>query len=209
MQKYSEHFREKHYAALNSIPDRHRGDGFLKIFEFLEITNLESPIILETGSMRPGFTMEGDGQSTLLFDEFVQTTPWGHLYTVDIDPRAAEFTAEKCSDRTTATCQDSVSFLWQWSMVPSVIYLDSFDVDFAHPHNANFHAMKELCAISRFLKYPPMLIAIDDCKFPRDFQWIPSHVDHRQVGKGYYVREFMENIGATMIHDDYQLIWTV
>jgi hypothetical protein len=216
---FSEKFQHKYYDKLNLLKDRHRGEGFLKIFRFLEkrmrVNDFVS--IIETGTMRPGYTLEGDGQATMLFDEFLNhANNRGSLVTVDIDPRATNHAEDNTSLKTTAVNSDSIKFLWDYSVdgaegfVPDVFYLDSYDVDFHNPHPANMHHMKEMVCVMRMIgTSSPTLIAIDDCKFVAGDGRIAKGVPHYAVGKGYYVRQFMDNVGANLIHDDYQLIWEV
>jgi len=61
-----------------------RGETFRRIFEILEAMEKSSYTIVETGCARKQDNWGGDGQSTLLFDRFVNH--WGgSVRTVDIN----------------------------------------------------------------------------------------------------------------------------
>lgn len=204
-------FIPKYKDKLNGIPERNRGDGFQVIFEALESKKQEFFTIVETGSMRPSGTLEGDGQSTLLFDHFVGYNP-GIFISIDVDEKTSEY-AKKNTIYTECINSDSVSFLWNElalyvSHDVSLFYLDSYDVDFSNPLAANLHHMKELVTIAKWLK-PGTLVAIDDCRFFPGDKRIPQHIDHVYVGKGLFVENFMENIGAKLLFDGYQKVWEI
>ena len=73
------------------------------------------------------------------------------------------------------------------------MYLDSFDLDQKNPHPSMLHHIKEIAAIMKNTM-PGTIIAIDD------------HISD-EVGKGNYVKSFMNDIDAKLIHDGYQIIW--
>jgi len=199
---------------LNGIPDRNRGDGFEVIFEALEKKDKHLTTILETGSMRPNGSLEGDGQSTRLFDEFVQAKR-GIVISVDIDGNTSKYARDNTSEKTYLYTDDSIHFLWKnrnSSLLNNssidLFYLDSYDVDFENPIAANLHHMKELVAISEWLD-PGVLVAVDDCRFYPGDRRIPQHINAEFVGKGLFVQDFMENIGAKMLFDGYQKVWEI
>ena len=78
----------KHLLGLREL-------GFTKIFEYLK--TIENPVIVETGTVREENNFEGDGCSTVLFDNYVGMQG-GTLITVDIDPIACK-TAERLTTR--------------------------------------------------------------------------------------------------------------
>jgi len=201
---------------LNGIPERNRGDGFEVIFTELEKKSLVLPawyLIVETGSMRPGGTLEGDGQSTLLFDSFVNYYK-GRVISVDVDKTAFKHSSENTSSATSNILSDSIKFLWKdlpnaiGSDKVDLFYLDSFDVDFDNPVNSNLHHIKELTAISQFLT-KGTLVAVDDCRFLDGDKRIPQNVKAKDVGKGNFVESFMKDIEAKLLFDGYQKVWEI
>lgn len=210
----NEVFVPKYKDKLNSIPERNRGDGFQVMFETLEKKDKHLISILETGSMRPGYSVEGDGQSTKLFDEFVNARR-GMVISVDIDQQTSKYARDNTSEKSYIYTDDSVHFLWKNrnssllnSTTIDLFYLDSYDVDFQNPLAANLHHMKELVAISEWLD-PGVLVAVDDCRFYPGDSRIPPHIDPRFVGKGVFVEDFMENIGAKLLFNGYQKVWEI
>lgn len=202
-------FITNYKEKLNNIPERNRGDGFLSIFKELEKKENKIFNIVETGSMRPGFTMDGDGQSTKLFDNFVNYYD-GQVITVDLDKNTSNFANTNTTNKTITYNQDSVLFLWNILNLDKVdlFYLDSYDVDFNNPILANIHHFKELVAISKWLK-SGVLVAVDDCKFDNSDIRIPKHIPAQYVGKGVFVENFMQNINADIIFDGYQKVWKI
>lgn len=203
-------FKDKYFDELNSCENRDRGSGFFAIFSELFLSKQEDFRIIETGAMRPGYTMSGDGCSTRLFDLLINMCG-GELVSIDIDTDTVSYANKNTSNKTSVYCLDSVDFLWNNIDVVSradLIYLDSFDVIFHQPVLANLHHMKELCCIAPVVK-SGAIIAIDDCKFEIGDKRVPTGVDYREVGKGVFVDTFMENIGAKRIYDGYQSVWQI
>lgn len=175
-------------------PLAHRFSTFKKMFEYLESLEKEKYSIVETGMARQSGNFTGDGMSTLLFDEFIQTYD-GEVYSVDLDPKAIELCKPLVSTKTSLVQSDSVQFLFELSktdMQIDLLYLDSFDIDWNNPHPSSFHHMKEMLAIMPVIQ-PGTLIVIDDN--------LPG------VGKGQYVRQFMDDIGKPPDFDEYQVGW--
>jgi hypothetical protein len=210
-------FQPAYYEQLNLNPDRKRGDGFLAMFRALAESE-RSWQILETGCMRPGGELSNDGQSTRLFAEYAEAVQ-GLLVSVDIDKNHIEHASRNTNVASTRLfCRDSVKFITQFEdeflediyFRPGLIYLDSYDVDFREPWRSNLHHMKELTSLAwaGFLG-KGTIIGIDDCLFPSDDNRIASGIDHKMVGKGFFVEEFMNDIDAKKIHDGYQKVWII
>lgn len=200
-------FIPNHKNKLNGLSERNRGDGFQAIFENIKLS--DGLVIIETGTMRPGFTEEGDGQSTQLFDSFAKYLN-GRVYSVDIDPKTKEFAETKVDTSVTKLfTMDSIKFLWNFEVEsPCLFYLDSYDVDFSNPVLSNLHHMKEVAAISRYLT-KGVLVAVDDCRFADNDFRVPYGVRAADVGKGNYVSSFMKDINAELIFDGYQKVWRI
>jgi len=180
------------------VPLGRRAHTFRKLFEYLEKHNITNPTIVETGTTRkprhhPQFWE--DGGSTIMFDSFVnyhkgmcQREP--RVYSVDISKRNCVNCRKLVSNMTEVVCEDSVTFLHEFREKVDVLYLDSFDLDWNHPHPSALHHIKELCASLRLLKSGSVVIVDDNAQ---------------GVGKGGYVRSFMEDIGAELLFDSYQI----
>ena len=85
-----------------------RGPSFVKMLE--HIGSLENPLIVETGCARQENNYDGDGMSTLIFNEFSKIK--GEFWSVDINPDNIEFAKKHC-DNTNLVCSDSVLFLYE------------------------------------------------------------------------------------------------
>lgn len=173
----------------------HRGPSFRWIFRRL----LDRPgpyLIIETGSMRAGGDFRSDGQSTLLFDLFVN---WmgGRVITIDIDPTTSRYSRTRTSQRTAHVVADSVRALRGLPEVgqADLLYLDSLDFDGRNPHPSSLHHLSELAAIWGRTR-PGTLLAIDDCVGP-------GH------GKHAYVAGFLESVGIRPVVAGYQTAWIV
>lgn len=135
----------------------------------------------------------GDGQSTLLFDRYVQQRPVGQVHTLDINPQCRSWVSQHVSVYT----EDSVAGLQRltkrsWPTQASfMFYLDSFDVDFQNPYPSAAHHLKELVALAPLLA-PDTLVVVDDS---------PS----QPRGKGFLVAEYAQAVGAKILFHDYQL----
>ena len=181
------------YAARLGV----RRDGFLSMFSMLEAARPQGDFrIVETGSMRVPDNWEGDGQSTVLFDQFV-TFHGGEVLTVDMSPECGDLIAQACSEQVRFTCGDSVRYLHKLRTTGDqridLLYLDSFDLDINQPTPSAFHHVKELLAIWPALA-PGAVIVVDDNP--------PG-----MIGKGYLVENFFDHVGIPKVFDGYQKLW--
>lgn len=169
-----------------------RRDSFLTIFKTLIKKNKVSYNIVETGCMRK-VTDCDDGLSTLLFDYFVKYFN-GSVTTVDLSKENCELCASYVSNKCTIYNMDSVEFLYKYKPDGDIdlLYLDSYDLDWDNPIPSALHHMKELCAIISKLK-KGCIIFIDDNK--------------NNVGKGQFVSNFLDNIGAKLLFSGYQIAY--
>lgn len=186
-------FNEKFFPKLGK-----RADTFLKVFEYLDSLESEEITILETGVARKQDNWEGDGMSTLMFDEFANFSQRECNFTsIDINPENVIFARSKVSEKTELFCRDSVSKLREISLdanrpMIDVLYLDSYDLDFDNPGPSCFHHIKEFLAILPKLKKGALIIVDDNAK---------------GTGKGAYIKNYMENIGVETYFDEYQIAW--
>lgn len=187
-----------------------------KMFEILE--NQQKPFytIIETGCVRQIGNWAGDGQSSILFDKFLNVYD-GVLHTVDLNPSACGELRKHVSQKTQISCSDSVSFLHQLviknpEFKVDLLYLDSYDMDWSNPHPSSLHHLKELCAIMPALREGTLIIVDDTIK---TFGVLPTPTtdnkmqytvfkDTGLIGKGVYVDDFLTNIGCQRVFDGYQ-----
>jgi hypothetical protein len=196
-----------------------RAVSFRKIFEYLD--EFETPVtIVETGCLRQIDNYEGDGQSTLLFDKYVTWRGNGsHVYTVDLDEQAVDACKSIVSQNVTVTCSDSVAYLNSIAQgfidndqQITLLYLDSYDVDWTYWFPSAAHHLKELCVAQRFIN-EDTLVVVDDCGLNSmillDDTNNPVMVpNHTQVGgKGRLVAEFAQQIGVQPVFTHYQVGW--
>jgi len=174
-----------------------RADTFQQIFDYLEtIGETRDPVIVETGTYREKNNYEGDGCSTLLFDQYV-AAHGGILWSVDNDPKACDL-ATSATDHTIVVCQDSVEFLASLEGKVDLLYLDSYNIaDWNHDCEPAAHHLKELFAARHCFK-PGTLIVIDDnIVTPQG----------KRLGKGRLVYELFESLGGEPYFDSYQVGW--
>ena len=205
----------------------YREISFRKIFEYLD--KQPTPIIIvETGSLREEENFLGDGQSTLLFDKYTQFR--GHnskVYTVDIDPNATNFCKQRVSDKVEIITGDSIEYLNTFSKnfiksnkQLSMLYLDSYDVDFRYPFPSAAHHLKELTSAIRMLQ-KNSLVVIDDApaNIPSNSSILKTNSIFRCKckikniskstvgGKGLLINEYAAQIGAKLLFSHYQTGW--
>ena len=203
---------EQQFAPLLGL----RANGFRKIFQHLEKLASPEPLIVETGCTRAKDNWTGDGQSTILFDRYLNHQRSGNLYSVDINPEATEYARGATGVHTRVDTGDSVQHLRKLSVqlmesgqVPDLLYLDSLDVSYTNPVDSAVHHLKEFCAI-----YPCLgsktLIAIDDCpknllgwRTPDNRYCILGTVV--ESGKGKFLIDFLRTVGATSYFEEYQV----
>ena len=65
------------------------------------------------------------------------------------------------------------------------LYLDSYDIERDNPHPSQLHHVKELCAVIKHLR-KGSIVCVDDHD---------AFFTGGKIGKGNYVKEFMETIG--------------
>ena len=202
---YSKRFSSKFFSKLlkpaGNNPVRDRATSFEMIFELLDQKEDKNFLIVETGCMRADhgqLAFGDDGASTHIFDDFINFYD-GEFYSVDINQDNVNHAQSMVSDKTKVVCSDSVKYLWSLPKDKKIdfLYLDSYDVERDNPHPSQLHHVKEMCAaIDKLQK--GSIICIDDHD---------AFFTGGAIGKGTYVKEFMDAIGAECIHEGYQIIW--
>ena len=185
MDKFQENFNQKYYPYLQQ-----RSNTFKVMFEYLDSLSKDKYLIVETGTTRTVNNF-GDGNSTIMFDEYCQITT-GTTHTVDLSPEACKVARENTSNNTIVVLNDSVKFLHEFPNPEDIdlLYLVSYDLAWNNPHPSAMHHIKELTAIYSKLN-PNCLIVVDD--------------NANGKGKGQYVAEFLNEVGAELLFDEYQI----
>jgi hypothetical protein len=168
--------------------------------------------ILETGVSAWGT------DSTRLFDSYVRSFG-GHLWSVDIEPEHVRRLLPRVGRDTTLVCDDSAAFLARWvgehpGERAGLVYLDSWDVDFAAPMPAAEHCLRELAAVTPALGEGTLLL-IDDS--PGSLELVPEHARAEAQslfgelgvwpGKGMLVQQHLSERGILPIRHTYQLLY--
>ena len=197
-----------------------RQPSFTKIFSYLSEIALRKPVIIvETGCMRTPDNWAGDGQSSVLFDKFLEFAPHGGRgYAIDIDPEATRICANSVSNRIQVLTGDSVSTLRaigkelaQRGETIDLLYLDSYDVNWDYVTPSAVHHLKELVSIAHALS-PETLVMVDDSPstcfcLPGDQGQLSVLMQPKIDGKGKYVAEYAQQIGAELLFSHYQSAW--
>jgi hypothetical protein len=179
---------------LGSVYDKlsHRANAFNIITSKLEELN-RPVIIIETGCSRYSDSWHGDGNSTVIWDNFVSNFG-GEVYSVDIDPNATIYAKTLVSDKTTIFTSDSVEWLKGLNLYADLLYLDSYDIDWNNPEPSMKHHENELKSSMHIIK-PGSIVAVDD--------------NLENVGKGYMVEQIAKDLGWTTIVNEYIKAWVV
>jgi hypothetical protein len=196
-----------------------RAVSFRKMFEYLD--QFETPVtIVETGCLRQIGNFAGDGQSTLLFDRYVTWRGDGsHVYTVDLDPKATAACKSVVSKNVSVHTGDSVKYLDSIAQgfidndtQITLLYLDSYDVDWQYWFPSAAHHLKELAVAQRFIN-EDTLVVVDDCGLNTtvliDEKGMNMLQSHTIIGgKGRLVAELAGQLGIQPLFTYYQVGWT-
>ena len=144
-----------------------RAISFKKIIKYLD--SLPDPIIiLETGCLRKVDSFSGDGQSTLIFDKYTQFRGNGsRVFSVDINEQNVNVCKSIVSEKVYLERDDSIRFLSKFHNLLnkkqkiSLLYLDSFDVNWDYPFESSAHHLKELTASMPYIN-KDTLVVVDD-----------------------------------------------
>lgn len=193
-----------------------REESMTKALAYLD--TLPDPItIVETGCLRvPGNW--GDGQSSLLFARYVEARGNGAAgYAVDLDPRATQICIQVVGRRLDVRTGDSIVMLpkirreiAQLGRKVSLLYLDSYDVDFANPMPSAIHHMMEFAAMAPVLDAASLVLADDS---PREVVGVHSgggftvFGPQRITGKAKLLADYAQRQGAELYIDTYQVGW--
>ena len=191
-----------------------RAVSMKKIIDYLE--TLPSPIfILETGCLRKVNNFAGDGQSTLIFDNYIRYRGKdSKIFSVDINELNVRTCKNIVSEYAHVECSDSIKFISNFNKLIkdnklSLLYLDSFDVNWDYPLESSAHHLKELTASIPYIS-DETLVVVDDA--PLSMIGYRDEDDNfkltRQTkigGKGYLVHEYAVSVEAEIYFSHYQV----
>ena len=197
-----------------------RSETFEHIFNYLD--QFDRPVgIVETGCVRVPDNWSGDGGSTILFDDYARTHPGSVVYTVDLDAGATRICL--VSDCVKIHTGDSVPYLQSIADNPpadlpflDLVYLDSYDLDLNNPVPSAVHHLKELIAISPHIRSETLIVVDDSPDIITGFNHGgtfriltgPQVKNPHIGGKGMYIAEYAQQVGARNLFKSYQCGWT-
>jgi hypothetical protein len=167
--------------------------------------------IVETGTSAWGT------ESTRFWDAYIRKYG-GEFWSVDNRDEPRKRLRMQTSKRTHLVVDDSVNFLSsKEAQNATVLFLDSWDVDWANPQPAAIHGMKEFQAVAANLG-PGTIMIVDDT--PCELSYIPNqYVDTARdflanegvlPGKGaYIVQELSKANSASKIYHAYNIIYVL
>jgi Methyltransferase domain len=169
--------------------------------------------IVETGCSSHGT------KSTLLWDKFICEYGDEHsrVISIDLNERAVNKANAETSDKTTVIHGDSLVVLPTLTRPIDFLYLDSMDVNFIDPLPSATHHLFEFNAIKHLL-HKDSIVLIDDTPLNRD--WLDDGSRHPLYsylppspafigGKGTFVSEELEEMGAEKLAHQYQVLWVI
>jgi hypothetical protein len=169
------------------------------------------PFIIETGCMRQSDNFEGDGMSTLMWNNVCKMIG-GDFLSFDINPESVTFARSIVgSVHKHIIDQDSVIGIKQYCNMPTfkkidLLYLDSVDLELPNLHNAFIHNMYEFTSAVGSLA-PGALICVDD-NVPFDFLDSDGKITNtKAMSKGEYLKDYLAKLGIQPIYEGYQIIW--
>ena len=193
----SDSYWENYYEEIKPLLGL-RELGFTRIFEHLN--NIKDPVIVETGTVREDYNFEGDGCSTILFDNYIDKQG-GKLITIDIDPAACK-NARTVTTHAEVIEADSVEYLSTLEGHVDLLYLDSFNIyNWLDDWKASAHHLKEIFAAKNIIKEGTLIVVDDNLYVPK------SEDSERKSGKGRIIHELMQSIGIPTFIDGYHIGW--
>ena len=188
-----------------------------KTIDYLE-TLPEPILILETGCLRKINNFAGDGQSTLIFDNYTQYRGNGSkLFSVDISEDNVSLCKSIVSKDVYLENEDSIKFISNFQNKLknheklSLLYLDSFDVNWDYPFESSAHHLKELTASIPYINNKT-LVVVDDAPINlvgyRDENNNFKLIKETNIGgKGSLVHEYAKAVGAEIYFSHYQVAY--
>jgi hypothetical protein len=166
------------------------------------LSKVRSPLIVETGCSRSVDSWEGDGQSTIIFDELAERFG-GTFCSVDTNIESVEIARSLIRyEKSSISLLDSVAWLTITAIALGankidLLYLDSFDFYPGNEQESALHHLMELTAAAPALRHGSLVFVDDNIVQP----------DGSFIGKGMYVDRFMKKSGRQRVFTGYQLGW--
>ena len=186
-------FEASHYLENRIDPTDRRYESFLLSLQLMQ--NRDVKTIVETGTTRQGInSFPSDGGSTILFGNWAADNN-AKLYSIDISEKSIEGAmgaTEEYHSNIEFVCNDSITYLKNFSTPIDFLYLDSFDFELKTYKLSQAHHLKEIKAAYPYL-HENSVVMIDDCTLPHG-------------GKGKLVIEFLLKRGWQVIYSGYQVI---
>ena len=187
-----------------SEPDHVNLDAFMKIEALM---NKKPQVIIETGTSAWGT------ESTRFWDAYIRKYG-GELWSVDIRSEPRTRLKFQTRSRSHLIVGDSVEFLATNSVKnPTVVFLDSWDVDWSNPKPAAEHGLREFKSIFPKLQ-AGAFIFIDDTPLNLDYITDTSRARATEYlqeegvlpGKGAEIVKTVKELGLTEIFHGYSII---
>jgi hypothetical protein len=207
LSRFSEKTLAENHFRFWSKPDHVNLNAFKKIEELMD---KKPQIIIETGTSAWGT------ESTRFWDTYIRKYG-GELWSVDIRPEPKTRLRYQTSRRTHLIVGDSVEFLKTNNVIsPTIVFLDSWDVDWSNPEPASEHGFRELASILAKLTSATHLI-VDDTPSKLDYiaeenRKIANEYLRREgvlPGKGAKILQTQNELGLKPIFHEYALILKV
>jgi hypothetical protein len=181
-----------------------RANAFKIAIKYLENIPRKNYLIIETGTIRSKNEWYGDGQSTIIFDEFVNFYD-GRVISIDNDKQAVMLARKLTSDKVEVICGESVDTLYGLYRKRfsnniervNLLYLDSWGWDSTDQDLTPqaIHTFMELAAIMGYLRTDSLIMVDDNLRDGR--------------GKGMIVRQYAEKVGWKRLYDGYVILYRV
>ena len=165
------------YSKRFSSPGRDRATSLSMVFEILDQKKNKDFFIVETGCMR------ADHGQLALGDDGAST----YIFDDFINFYDGEVVSVDINPDNVRHAQKMVS--------------DDFEPD--NPIPSQKHHLKELTAVMKNLRKGSIIMVDDNANTP-EFEWFTKIA---QGGKAGFVKEFMKDVGAELLLDEYQIIW--
>jgi hypothetical protein len=200
LEKYKKRFEDAHFFNHYRATEAEEVDKILQ--EHFTLERLEC---IETGCSSNTYDNFG-----LYMIDFMEDRGGGIFSTVDISPELIEKSRELLGDRAHFHCGDSVEFLRNYQGSPTLVHLDSWDLDVIDPMPSMLHCWLEFDAIRN--KMPVGGIVMIDDNYFKDTQ-ISWHTyqngkeigvrdvafDAEVVGKGSLIYHWIKNYNTDWI----------
>lgn len=184
-----------------------RAETFAAMFAHLD--GFDRPVaIVETGCIEEHDNWGGNGCSTIMFDRYVAARPGSTAWSIEISQEKINAAAPLCPN-VALFCGDSVQGLERLAdrslplpISVDLLYLDASHLRWTNPAPAALHHLRELYAAMPMIR-EDTLVVVDDSPVVAD-EFPLAYVG----GKGQYVADHANQVGADAAFSKYQAGWT-